>query len=60
MLPLPLEVGADAGRMSEPGVDLSSDIGTDGITGAGSLDNWFETRVAGFRVLSVFAAPKEC
>jgi hypothetical protein len=54
-------VGADAGRMSRPGVGLGSNIGTDGITGAGSLDGWFETRVGGFGVPSVFAASKkEC
>ena len=61
ILPLPLEVGADAERMSGPGTSLGSDTGTDGIAGAGSLDGWFETRVGGFGVPSVFAAPKkEC
>lgn len=57
---MPLEARADAGRMSEAGVCLGSDIGTDGIARARSLDGWFETRDGGFRVPSVFAAPKEC
>lgn len=60
-MPLPLEADADAGRMSESGVGLGSDMGTDGITGAGSLDSWLETRIGDFGVPSVFAAPKkEC
>jgi hypothetical protein len=52
-------VGADAGGKSGPGVGLGSDIGTDGITGAGSLDGWFETRAGGFGVPSAFVAPKK-
>jgi hypothetical protein len=59
ILPLPLEVGADAERLSGPGVDLGSNIGTEGITGAGSLDGRFETRVGGFEIPSVFAASKK-
>lgn len=52
-------MSADAGRMSGPEVGLGSDIGTDEITGAGSLDGWFETKVGGFGVPSVFGAPKK-
>ena len=60
-MPLPLEVGADAGRMIGPEIGLGSDIGTDEITGTESLDGWFETRTGGFGVPSVFAVPKkEC
>ena len=54
-------MGADAGRMSGPGVCLGSIMGTVGITGTGSLDGWFERRIGGFGVFSVFAASKkEC
>lgn len=40
-----------------------SDIGTGKTTGAGGSDEaspWFETRVGGFEVPTVFAVPKEC
>jgi hypothetical protein len=58
---LPLEVGADAGRMNGAGVGLGSHIGTDGTIGAGGSDGvfpWFDMRVGGFGVPSVFAVPK--
>lgn len=52
---------ADAGRLSRVGVGLGSDIGIDKTTGAGSSDGVFpETKVEGFGILSVFAAPKRC
>lgn len=53
-------MGADAGGIGGPGVELGSDIGKDGIIGVGSLDGWFETRVGGFGVPSIIAAPEKC
>jgi hypothetical protein len=58
ILPLLL---ADVGRLSRVGVGLGFDTGTDKTTGAGSSDGVFpETKVGGFGILSVFAAPKRC
>lgn len=51
ILPLPLDAGADVGRISGAGLVLDSDIDTDG--------SFPDARVGGFGVPSVFAAPKD-
>lgn len=53
--PLPLEVGADTGRMSGAGGGLGSDVDLNEAFPS------FGTKVDGFRVPSAFSAPKiEC